>query len=40
MSFNYFTLKETITITNGKLYVNWLNVFPMNNIKTDFYKKV
>ena len=40
MNFNYFALKETIMITNGKLYVNWLNVFPMNNYKkTDFYKK-
>jgi len=37
---NMLALRETITITNGKLYVNWLNVFPMNNYKkTDFYKK-
>ena len=37
---NFFALKETITITNGKLYVNWLNVFPMNDYKkTDFYKR-
>jgi hypothetical protein len=37
---NFVALKETITVTNGKLYVNWLNVFPMNDYKkTDFYKK-
>ena len=37
---NMYALMETITITNGKLYVNWLNVFPINNYKkTAFYKK-
>ena len=40
IDFNMYALKETITITNGKLYVNWLNVFPMNNYKeTEFYEK-
>lgn len=38
--YNYRALKETITVTNGKLYVNWLNVFPMIDYKnTPFYKK-
>lgn len=40
IDYNMYSLRETITITNGKLYVNWLNVFPMNNYKTSrFYKK-
>ena len=40
IDYNMIAFMETITITNGKLYVNWLNVFPMNNYKTtDFYRK-
>jgi hypothetical protein len=37
---NYLALKETIKITNGKLYVNWLNVFPLYDYKSSkFFKK-
>jgi hypothetical protein len=37
---NFVALKETITVTNGKLYVNWLNVFPLYDYeKSSLFKK-
>ncbi len=30
---NFVAMLETIKITNGKLYVNWINVIPMTNYK-------
>ena len=36
---NFISMLETIKITNGKLYVNWINVIPLVNYKdTQFYK--
>ena len=36
---NFIAMLETIKITNGKLYVNWINVIPMIDYKsTHFYK--
>lgn len=37
---NFVAMLETIKITNGKLYVNWINTTPMVNYKEhSFYKK-
>jgi|SaaInlStandDraft_5_1057022.scaffolds.fasta_scaffold00487_22 hypothetical protein len=37
---NYYAFIETVKMTNGKLYVNWLNVFPVIDYKnTSIYKK-
>ena len=39
---NFLSFRETIKITNGKLYVNWLNIFQLsknNYLNSDFYKK-
>ena len=37
---NFVSMVETIKITNGKLYVNWINIIPTHNYKlTPFYKK-
>ncbi len=37
---NFVSMLETIKITNGKLYVNWINVIPTHDYKsTFFYKK-
>ncbi len=36
---NFISMLETIKITNGKLYVNWINVIPLVNYKdSQFYK--
>jgi hypothetical protein len=37
---NFVSMLETIKITNGKLFVNWINVIPTHDYKsTFFYKK-
>lgn len=37
---NFVSMLETIKITNGKLFINWINTTPMVNYKnTIFYKK-
>lgn len=37
---NFVSMIETIKITNGKLFVNWINVIPTHNYKlTPFYDK-
>ena len=35
MYYNFISLNETLSIINGKLYVNWLNIYPLteNNYK-------
>ena len=38
---NFFALNETLSIINGKLYVNWINIYPMlenNYKKSNIYK--
>ena len=36
---NFISMLETIKITNGKLYVNWINVIPLVDYKnSQFYK--
>lgn len=36
---NFISMLETIKITNGKLYVNWLNIIPLVDYKnSQFYK--
>jgi hypothetical protein len=36
---NFYSMLETIKITNGKLYVNWLNVIPNANYKNSIIYK-
>lgn len=36
---NFVSMLETVKITNGKLYVNWVNVIPLTDYKiSSFYK--
>jgi hypothetical protein len=37
---NFVSMLETIKITNGKLYVNWINVIPMVDYKKSHLYKV
>jgi hypothetical protein len=39
---NFIALNQTLSITNGKMYVNWINIFPINIVdykESDIYKK-
>lgn len=37
--YNFLSILETIKITNGKLYINWINTVPVFDYKnTNFYK--
>ncbi len=37
---NFLSMLETIKITNGKLFVNWLNIYPLPNYKeSNLYKQ-
>ncbi len=33
---NFMSMMETIKITNGKLFINWINVIPTHNYKNTF----
>jgi hypothetical protein len=33
---NFLSMMETIKITNGKLFINWINVIPTHNYKNTF----
>ncbi len=36
---NFLSMLETIKITNGKLFVNWLNIYPLPNYKESYLYK-
>ncbi len=36
---NFVSMMETIKITNGKLFVNWINIIPTHNYKNTFLYK-
>jgi hypothetical protein len=33
---NFISMLETIKITNGKLFVNWINIIPTHNYKISY----
>ena len=40
IEYNFISMLETIKITNGKLYINWINTIPLVNYKSsNIYKK-
>ncbi len=40
IEYNFISMLETIKITNGKLYINWINTIPIHNYKSsNIYKK-
>jgi hypothetical protein len=37
---NFISMLETIKITNGKLYINWINTIPLHNYKSSHIYKI
>jgi hypothetical protein len=37
---NFVSMIETIKITNGKLFVNWINIIPTHNYKSSYIYKI